>query len=99
MPGIAETGMVSDFWRPFSQDHVDLTGMLALYLSQPRADFLKGSIVSVNWDVEELEQYKKEIEEKKVLQTSYLPILPYEGGKGLGGSRPEASGFTKFSSL
>ena len=40
-------------------------------------------MISVNWDVEELEQHKAEIVEKKLLQTSWLPILPAVGGKGL----------------
>jgi len=84
MPGIAPTEMPTPFWIPFALDHVDLTGMLALYLVQPRADFLKGSMVGVNWDVEELEQHKDEIVAGKLLQTSWLPILPFNGGKGLG---------------
>jgi len=84
MPGIAPTEMPTEFWLPFARDHVDLVGMLALYLVQPRADFLKGSMVGVNWDVEELEQHKEEIVSKKALQTSWLPILPFNGGKGLG---------------
>lgn len=84
MPGISPTDMATEFWIPYAKDHPDLTGMLALYLAQPRADFLKGSMVSVNWDVEELEQHRSEILEKKVFQTSWLPILPFNGGKGLG---------------
>lgn len=84
MPGIVPTGMTSEFWIPFAKDHADLTGMQALYLVQPRADYLKGSMVGVNWDVEELEQHKKEILEKKALQTSWMPVLPINGGKGLG---------------
>jgi hypothetical protein len=84
MPGIAPTEMPTGFWLPFALDHVELTGMLALYLAQPRADFLKGSMVGVNWDVEELEQHKEEIVSKKALQTSWMPILPFNGGQGLG---------------
>jgi NAD(P)-dependent dehydrogenase (short-subunit alcohol dehydrogenase family) len=84
MPGISPTEMATEFWLQFAHDHVDLTGMLALYLAQPRADFLKGSMVGVNWDVEELEQHKEEIVKGKVFQTSWLPILPFNGGKGLG---------------
>lgn len=84
MPGISATGMVTDFWKPYALDHNDLTGMLALYLAQPRADYLKGGMVSVNWDVEELEEHAKEIMEKGLLKTSWLPILPFNGGKGLG---------------
>jgi hypothetical protein len=40
-------------------------------------------MVSVNWDVDELEQHKDEIVAKKLLETSWLPILPFAGGKGL----------------
>ncbi|KAH6710635.1 hypothetical protein BKA61DRAFT_489056 [Leptodontidium sp. MPI-SDFR-AT-0119] len=84
MPGIVMTAMQQEAFFPFAKDHVDLTGMLALYLVQPRADFLKGSMVSVNWDVEELEGHKEEIVEKKALMTSWMPILPINGGRGLG---------------
>ncbi|KAN0119209.1 NAD(P)-binding protein [Hyaloscypha variabilis] len=84
MPGISPTEMATEFWLQFAHDHEDLTGMLALYLAQPRADFLKGSMVGVNWDVDELEQHKDEIIAKKPFQTSWLPILPFNGGKGLG---------------
>jgi hypothetical protein len=84
MPGVAATDMTTGFWKPYALDHVDLVGMLALYLVQPRADFLKGSMVGVNWDVEEMEQHKEEIVDKKLLQTAWLPILPISGGSGLG---------------
>ncbi|KAK2626447.1 hypothetical protein QTJ16_003622 [Diplocarpon rosae] len=84
IPGIVLTDMPSEQFIPYAKDHIDLTGMLALYLVQPRADFLRGGMISVNWDVDELEQHKDEIVEKKVLQTSWLPILPFCGGKGLG---------------
>lgn len=39
--------------------------------------------MSVNWDVEELEQFQKEIREKNLLKLSWIPILPIGGGKGL----------------
>lgn len=84
MPGISPTEMATPYWLQFAHDHEDLTGMLALYLVQPRADFLKGSMVGVNWDIEELEQHRDEIVAGKVFQTSWLPILPFNGGKGLG---------------
>ncbi|KAI6717209.1 hypothetical protein JHW43_000384 [Diplocarpon mali] len=84
MPGIVLTDMTAEQYIPYAKDHIDLTGMLALYLAQPRADFLKGSMISVNWDVDELEQHKVEIVEKKALQTSWMSILPFSGGKGLG---------------
>ena len=67
MPGIVMTAMQQEVFFPFAKDHADLTGMLALYLVQPRADFLKGSMVSVNWDVEELEASWNEIEGSREL--------------------------------
>ncbi len=70
-------------WTPFAKDHADLTGMLALYLAQPRADYLKGTFIGVNWDVEEMELQKDLIFDKKLLQTSWLPVLPAAGGRGL----------------
>lgn len=87
MPGIVPTDMVSDKFKPYALDHADLTGMLALYLVQERADYLRGGMVAVNWDVEEMEGYSKEITEKKALRTSWLSILPLNGGKGLAGLR------------
>lgn len=85
VPGIVDTDMVSleNPLKPFALDHADLTGMLALYLSQPRADYLKGCMVAVNWDVEEMEAKKEEILEKKLLRLSWLPVLPFCGGRGL----------------
>ncbi|KAF7915359.1 uncharacterized protein EAE98_011225 [Botrytis deweyae] len=85
MPGIVLTDMVSEQFKPYAVDHADLTGMLALYLAQERADYLRGGMVGVNWDVEEMEEYSKEIAEKKALQTSWISILPFNGGKGLAG--------------
>jgi len=85
MPGIAATEGQAEMMTPWARDHVDLVGMLALYLLQPRADFLKGSMVGVNWDVEELEKHKEEFVEKKLGKTSWLVGLPSEDGKGIGG--------------
>lgn len=84
MPGIVATEMPPAAFLPYALDHVDLTGMLSLYLAQPRADFLRGSMVGVNWDVEELEEHKSEILAKGLFKTSWLPILPVGGGHGLG---------------
>jgi hypothetical protein len=83
-PGICRTSMILEFAKPYALDHFDLTGCLALYLSQPRADYLRGGIVSVNWDVAEMEKEKHRLVGSKMLKTSWLPALPLEGGKGLG---------------
>ena len=83
MPGIVFSEMTNEYWKQYAFDHAELTGLQALYLAQPRADYLKGSMVSVNWDLEEMEEFKEEIETKGLLKSSWLPILPIFGGKGL----------------
>ena len=70
----------------FAKDHPDLTGMLALYLAQPKADWLRGQFVSVNWDIEEMLEHKEELLQKKALRLAWLPILPASGGTGLSSS-------------
>jgi hypothetical protein len=82
-PGLATTPMTKEAFKPLAFDDVELTGMLALYLMQPRAEFLRGCYVSVNWDMEELKAAKEEILGKKLLKLSWLPVLPIGGGKGL----------------
>lgn len=47
-PGLVMTDMIQEFAKPWAIDHVEMVGSLVLYLSQTRADFLRGSIVSVN---------------------------------------------------
>jgi hypothetical protein len=42
-----------------------------LYLSTPKADFLRGRFISVNWAVDDLEARQKEIVEQNLL-TTYL---------------------------
>ena len=78
--------MTDENMRSYANDHVELTGMISLWLVQSRADFMKGSLMSVNWDVEELEQRKEEIEAKGLLKLSWMPLLPVSGGKGFFGS-------------
>jgi hypothetical protein len=64
----------SSIWAPFTKDNADLTGMLALYLAQSRADYLKSMFAGVDWDIEEMEQHQDTIVGKKLLHTSWLPI-------------------------
>lgn len=85
MPGIVPTYLLRDAYAPYAKDHEDLVGQLALYLTQAKADYLRGCMVSVNWDVEEMEAYKDEIVSKRLLKLVWLPILPQDGGHGLGG--------------
>ncbi|KAI9844579.1 MAG: hypothetical protein M1838_002144 [Thelocarpon superellum] len=82
-PGVVATDMPPAAFRPYAHDHEDLTGLWALYLAQPRADYLKGSLIGVNWDVDEVEAHKDEIESKKLLKTAWINLLPLGGGPGL----------------
>lgn len=83
LPGVVKTDMLPPAYEPFAQDDAELTGSLCLYLAQPRADFLKGSLVSINWDVDEIESHKDEIQSKNMLRTTWIPVLPCCGGHGL----------------
>jgi hypothetical protein len=74
--------MLVDRFSKYGKDHADLTGMLALYLSSSRAEFLRGGLTSVNWDVEETEAHKDEILRDRLLDLKWVPILPASGGKG-----------------
>ncbi|KAK5211632.1 hypothetical protein LTR99_005713 [Exophiala xenobiotica] len=83
LPGVVVTPMMGETYRPLAKDHPDLVGMVSLWLAQPRADFLSGQLVSVNWDLEAMEAHAKEISEKNLLRLQYLPILPVAGGSGI----------------
>lgn len=70
-------------FESYGHDHVDLTGMMSLYLSTSRADYLTGGLASVNWDVEEMEANQDRIAKDNSLKLKWVPILPASGGHGL----------------
>ena len=45
---------------------------LCLYLTTPRADFLRGRFVSANWDILELEGRRDEVMNKDLLKMRLL---------------------------
>ena len=61
MPGIVMTDMTDASFHDWALDEAEQTGALALYLASPRADYLKGSLASINWDVGEMEERKADI--------------------------------------
>jgi hypothetical protein len=65
----------------YAIDEAEQTGALALYLASSRADYLKGSLTSVNWDLEEMEARKEDIEQG-LLKIKWVPVLPTGGGTG-----------------
>lgn len=83
-PGLVEAengrGVVIDAFTPFAIDKAALTAGLTLWLSTPKADFLKGGYIHSNWDVTELEQHKSEIVEKKLVKLGFLNAQLQVGG-------------------
>ncbi|KAL8744553.1 MAG: hypothetical protein Q9190_003212 [Brigantiaea leucoxantha] len=74
-PGIVEAadrGMIVDDFTPFAKDTQALTGGVSLWLDTPRADFLKGGFLSVNWDVNEMEAHASEISQGKLTELAFL---------------------------
>jgi hypothetical protein len=65
----------------YARDEAEQTGALALYLASSRGDYLKGSLTSINWDLEEMEARKEDIE-GGLLKLRWVPILPASGGTG-----------------
>lgn len=48
MPGIVPTEMTIDSLKPYAKDSAGLSGSWTLFLSTPRAEWMRGGIVSVN---------------------------------------------------
>jgi hypothetical protein len=83
LPGIIPTDMDMDSrFVPFAKDSEEQMGAYALYLASNRAEYLRGSLMSVNWDVDEMEAHKQEISEG-LLKVHWVPVLPTGGGSGL----------------
>ncbi|KAF2125657.1 NAD(P)-binding protein [Dothidotthia symphoricarpi CBS 119687] len=78
-PGVVATDMPPKEYIDYALDDPMLTGGLSLFLCTDRAEWLRGSMVSVNWDLEEMEQHKEEILEKKLTKLAFTTA---EFGKG-----------------
>ena len=68
--GIASTGMGKTAPEQFRKrliDTVDLAAGTALYLSNPRANYLNGRFVYANWDMEKVEKLKEQIVRENLL--------------------------------
>lgn len=77
--------MSSPAFEAFAHDKAGLSGGVSLYLSSPRAEFLRGNYLSVNWDVVELEKYKVEFVEKRLGKLGFLQGTGESGEVGVGG--------------
>ncbi|KAI0144611.1 NAD(P)-binding protein [Xylariaceae sp. FL1272] len=72
MPGIVQSGMTVDSLKPYAKDSPHLSGSWTLLLSTPRAEWMRGGIVSANWDVEEMEAHKDQIVHENLLSRAFL---------------------------
>ncbi|KAF3015297.1 hypothetical protein E8E14_007937 [Neopestalotiopsis sp. 37M] len=72
MPGIVMTGMTLDALKPYAKDSAELSASWTLFLSTPRADWMRGGLLSVNWDIEEMEAHKDEIVGDSLLSRAFL---------------------------
>ncbi|KAL7774755.1 hypothetical protein CFE70_005669 [Pyrenophora teres f. teres 0-1] len=78
-PGLVATNMLPKKYWNFALDDPMLTGGLTLFLSTPRAEWMRGGMVSVNWDYEEMEEHKEEILDKGLIKLAFCNA---EFGKG-----------------
>ncbi|XXG95758.1 hypothetical protein Hte_002029 [Hypoxylon texense] len=72
MPGIVMTDMTLDSLKPYAKDTPGLSGSWTLFLSTPRAEWMRGGLVSVNWDIEEMEAHKDQIVRDNLLSRAFL---------------------------
>jgi hypothetical protein len=74
IPGIVASEMSDKgAFAVYAKDEAEQAGAMSLYLASPRADYLKGSLVSVNWDLQELLAEKEGIE-KGLLKVGGKPL-------------------------
>jgi hypothetical protein len=77
IPGIVTSEMSdTDPSAVYAKDEAEQAGAMSLYLVSPHADCSKGSLVSVNWDLQEMSAQRDSIE------TRLLKV----GGKSLLGT-------------
>ncbi|KAI1819400.1 hypothetical protein F4861DRAFT_139459 [Xylaria intraflava] len=72
IPGIVQSNMTVDMMKPYAKDTPGLTASWTLFLSTPRAEWMRGGIVSVNWDIEEMEAHKDQIVRDNLLSRAFL---------------------------
>ncbi|KAI0172633.1 NAD(P)-binding protein [Hypoxylon sp. FL1284] len=72
MPGIVQSEMTLESLKPYARDSPALSGSWTLLLATPRAEWMRGGIVSVNWDIEEMEAHKDQIVRDNLLSRAFL---------------------------
>lgn len=80
IPGVIPTDMVPKQYLHYAIDDPMLPGGLTLLLCTERAEWLRGNVVSVNWDLEEMEAHKDEILRNKLLKLAFTRAEFQKGG-------------------
>ncbi|KAI0903951.1 NAD(P)-binding protein [Ustulina deusta] len=80
LPGLLKTEMTAKEYLPFARDDPMLTGGMSLFLCTHRADWLRGGIMSVNWDIEEMEEHQEEIVREGRNKLSFVNARLGKGG-------------------
>ncbi|KAI0885901.1 NAD(P)-binding protein [Annulohypoxylon maeteangense] len=80
LPGLLKTAMTAQDFLPFARDDPMLSGGLTLFLCTPRAEWMRGGIMSVNWDIEEMEAHKEEIQREGRNKMAFLNAKLGKGG-------------------
>ncbi|KAI2466454.1 NAD(P)-binding protein [Annulohypoxylon bovei var. microspora] len=80
LPGLLKTDMTAEVFLPFARDDPMLSGGLSLFLCTPRAEWMRGSVMSVNWDIEEMEAHKDEIQREGRNKLTFLNAKLGKGG-------------------
>ncbi|KAI0179545.1 NAD(P)-binding protein [Hypoxylon sp. FL1284] len=80
LPGVLKTDMTAEEYLPFAKDNPMLAGGMSLFLTTPRADWMRGCIMSVNWDIEEMEAHKEEIQREGRNKLAFLRAKLQKGG-------------------
>ncbi|KAG8826059.1 hypothetical protein FRC17_008424 [Serendipita sp. 399] len=69
LPGLVETDMTLDAFRPLTIDKANLVAGLSVFLAaSPEADALSGRFLDARWDIEEVLAKKEEIVSKDLLK-------------------------------
>ncbi|KAK7926938.1 NAD(P)-binding protein [Apiospora marii] len=72
MPGIVMSEMTVESLKPYAKDSPALSASWTLFLSTERAEWMRGGLVSVNWDIEEMEAHKDQIVRDHLLSRAFL---------------------------
>jgi hypothetical protein len=85
-PGLVAIDMPPKQYLDFAPDDPMLTGGLSLFLCTNRAEWFRGSMVSVNWNYEEMEELKEKILEKRLTKLAFCDAKFGRGGHPWGTS-------------